>query len=262
MDVLREKISLPANMMRQLISENKMDDLVKSIKEIGIINAITVRKKGDGYELVAGLRRLMAADMLKMEKVPVKVTRAGEELAQKIMVDENRVREDVGPIDEGIFYQELMLKHKWNQKKLAEVFRVSESYISQRIGAMSWPEKLRKAVSEGTIIFSVAREFAKIRNMDELERVMDQAIRSGVSPAVASRWRHEINREEVETEGLDAKGLGSVGHVEDPELAMSCQVCGGGASEIGYRIVRVCNICVEVIKGGQDTGVFRREGEE
>ncbi|MBA7570693.1 hypothetical protein ES708_12446 [subsurface metagenome] len=54
MELSREKIELPASMMRQMVSEAGMEELVRSIKDIGMINPLIVRKKGDGYELVAG----------------------------------------------------------------------------------------------------------------------------------------------------------------------------------------------------------------
>lgn len=261
MDVLREKIKLPKNMMRQMISERDMEDLVKSIKEVGMINPIIVRKIGDEYELVAGLRRLMAVDVLQMEKVYVRVIRVGDEKAERIKMDENKEREDISPVDEGIYFFELMEKFGWNQKQLAERFRVSESYVSQRVGSMGWPDRLKQVVQDGKLIFSVAREFAQIKDLGEMERVIDQAISSGVSPAVASRWRHEINREYLRGEGVGDDEAEALMRGAGPEILYSCQVCGGPGREIGYTVMRVCNNCLGVIKVGQEKGVFVYEQE-
>jgi len=191
-DVLREKIKMPKSMMRQMVSEKDLEDLARSIKEIGIINPIIVRKMGDDYELVAGLRRLMAADVLRMEKVYVRVVRAGDEKAEQIKMDENKEREEINPVDEGMYFYDMMQKFGWNQKQLAGRFRVSESYVSQRVGSMDWPKVLREVVVNGKLTFSVAREFAQIKDLGEMERVIDQAISSGVSPAVVARWRQEL----------------------------------------------------------------------
>ncbi len=262
MDVLREKIELPDSMMRQSVSEKGLEDLVGSIKEIGIINPLTVRKKGEEYELIAGLRRLMAADILKMEKVPVVVKRAGNERAEKIKMAENKAREDVDPIDEGVFFGKLMETLGWKQKKLAEEFRVSESYVSQRISATNWPEILRNAVQGGQLSFSVCREFAGIRFPEELGRVVEQAISSGVTPAVAARWRHEINRGDLRSEALDGEGLESMAGpgVMAPEMLYACQICGG--QEIGYKLIRACKDCLDVIKAGREQGVFAKAETE
>ncbi|MBA7558397.1 Nucleoid occlusion protein [subsurface metagenome] len=256
MDVLREKIELPDNMMRQSVSEKGLEDLMGSIKEIGMINPLTVRKKGEGYELIAGLRRYMAADILKMEKVPVNVKRAGDERAEKIKMAENKAREEVDPIDEGVFFGKLMETFGWKQKQLAERFRVSESYVSQRMSATNWPEILRNAVQGGQLSFSVCREFAGIRFPEELERIVDQAIRGGVTPAVAARWRHEINRGDLRSEEMDGEGVEAMGGVLDPAMLYSCQICGGPGQEIGYKLIRVCKDCLVVIKDGQEQGVF------
>lgn len=262
MDVLREKIKLPESMMRRVISEKDMEELVRSIKEVGMINPIVVRKVGDQYELVAGLRRLMAMDMLKKEKVMVRVMRVGDEKAERIKVDENRAREDINAVDEGAYFAQMMDRFGWNQKQLAEKFCVSESYVSQRIGSADWPDCLKEVVLDGKIIFSVAREFAGIKDEGEMRRVIDQAISSGVSPAVAARWRHEINRENLRAEGQEGGEVETtIGSYGSEEL-FSCEVCGGPGREVGYRIMRVCNNCLEVIKVGQEKGVFVYGEEE
>ncbi|MBA7609573.1 Nucleoid occlusion protein [subsurface metagenome] len=258
MELSIEKIKLPANMMRQMVSERGMEDLVGSIKEIGIVNAITVRKKGEEHELVAGLRRYMAADILKMEKVPVKVVRASDERAEKIKMAENKAREDIDPIDEGAYFEKLMEMFGWKQKELAEKFRVSESYVSQRISAVNWPEILKIPVQEGLLTFSVAREFAGIKYPEELDRVIKQAVESGVTPAVAARWRHNINRGDFSMEGLEGQEAQVAASGAMADLLYSCQICGGPGKEIGYKIVRVCNICIGVIKVGQEEGVFKK----
>lgn len=259
MELSREKIELPVSMMRQLVSEAGMEDLVGSIKEIGMINAITVRKKGEGYELVAGLRRFMAADVLKMDKVPVKVVRASDERAEKIKMAENKAREEIGPIDEGMYFEKLMEMFDWKQKEIAAKFRVSESYVSQRLSAVNWPSILKEPVQSGILTFSVAREFAGIKFPDELPRIIEQAVRSGVTPAVAARWRHEANRENLPQEGLEGEGAGAMAVGGMPGLLYSCQICGGPGRETGYKIIRACNDCLEVIKVGREEGVFIKE---
>lgn len=262
MDVLREKIKLPECMMRQSVGEKDLEDLVKSIKDIGMINPLIVRKSGDDYELIAGMRRLMAADILQMEKVFVRVIRVGDEKAERIKVDENKEREDINPIDEGVYILSMMEKLGLKQKEMAERMRVSESYVSQRIGAVKWPDFLRDAVYADAITFSVAREFAGIKDLGEMERVMEQAVRGGCSPAVAARWRHECNRDYLRAgEGEGQEGE-AVMRGADPELLYSCQVCGGPGQEIGYQIMRVCNNCLAVIKVGQEKGVFQEDFEK
>lgn len=262
MDVLREKIKLPRHMMRRVIGEKELEALVKSIKEVGIINPIVVRKMGDDYELIAGLRRLMAADVLQMETVCVRVVRAGDGRAERIKMDENKERVDINPIDEGEYILSLMKKLGLTQKQMAGRLGVSESYISQRIGAVKWPDFLRDVVCDGKLTFSVAREFAGIKDLGEMRRVIDQAIRSGVSPAVAARWRHEVNREVLKYEGVEIQEGEVVMRGADPSILYSCQICGGPGREVGYQYLRICNKCLGVIKVGQEKGVFVYEEEK
>jgi len=262
MELSREKIRLPENMMRQAVSEQGLENLMLSIKEIGIINPIIVRKVGEEYELVAGLRRYLVAQTLRMEKVYVKVVKASDTRAERIKVDENKEREDIDPIDEGVFFEKLMEMHGWKQKELATVLRVSESYVSQRLSAVNWPEVLRECVKNKELTFSVAREFAGIKNYDEMVRVIGQAISGGVSPAVAARWRQEINRELLKSGGNDSLGDGGMETGQGIEVVVSCQVCGGPGQEIGYKLIRACKTCLEIIQVGREKGVFRQGEQE
>jgi len=257
MDVLLEKIKLADHMMRQKVGDKKMEDLVKSIKRLGIINPIVVRKKGDQYEIVAGFRRFMAAKLAELEKVPVKVIRKDDEIADLITIDENIIREDVDPIDEGEYFSVMIEKHKLTQKALAATTGLSESYISQRMSACNWPEILRNAVKNEEVNFSVAREFAGVKDYDKMVMLLETAIRSGVTPAVASRWKHEANRVglgEGEGEGTGALGEGT-GYGSIPP--MTCQICGGEFGKGGDRNIRSCESCCGIIKIAQEQGAFK-----
>lgn len=247
MDVLLKKIKLPEDMMRQAVSETGLKSLSDSIKAIGFINPLIVRKTAEDYELVAGLRRYMAADMAGIEKVPIKVAKKGKQIIEKIKIDENYLREPINPIDEGIYFEGLINRLKLTQKALAKLSGLSESYISQRIGSQKWPNHLKEVVKDELITFSVAREFSFVDNIGEMNRMITQAINNGCSPAMAARWRKEANRDLIQ------RGSGKL-----TGMAYICHVCGDSIDEKKIKTITACPKCQIIIKQGQEQGIFKR----
>lgn len=261
MNVLLSVIRLPENMSRKSVSEVGLEGLAKSMEEVGLINPIVVRKTKDGYEIVAGFRRYMAASMLKWEKISARVVKVGDNVAEKIKVDENKEREDLNAIEEGTYFESLIKRMEINQKELAGMLKLSEAYISQRIQCVEWPETLKNLVETGQMVFSVARELAKVKNMDDMIRLIDQALKGGVTPAVAGRWRHEANREDLARGEGAVLGVGGPGPGGTAGALGNCHVCGGEYKEGEYQILAVCGDCLAVITAGREKGVFKKEVE-
>lgn len=262
MYVLLTEIEAPSAVMRAGVSEEGMKDLVKSIKENGLINPVVIRKKGGKYELITGYRRMLAHEKLGMEKILVRVVKADDLKAEGMKIDENREREDVNPLDEGVYFLGVMRLQGWNQKELSKAFRYSEAYVSQRVSSIDWPEILRDAIIDGKINFSVARELAGVRDPGELEALVIMAVKSGVTPGVAVRWRQEANRTTNDVTAADDGGVGSQAGVEGRQHKVGCTTCGRGinAGEIGTLVV--CLRCLGLIRTATKEGVFvEKEGE-
>jgi len=96
---------------RKRFSEGKMEELVNSLREKGIIQPILVRSKGDGYEIIAGERRWRAAQILNLEEVPV-IVRSDIDDANSLEISliENIQREELNPVEEAVAYKELIDK--------------------------------------------------------------------------------------------------------------------------------------------------------
>ena len=243
--------------MRQSMSERGLEHLRMSMRAIGLRHPIGVQKKGESYELIHGARRLAAAKMLEWEEIEVDLIEVSDDIVEMIKVMENREREDVNAIDEGMFYKELIQEKGWTQAYLAEILAVSPGFISQRIGSKDWPKTLRDAVIVGALSFTTAREIAGIKDYEHLLYIAHHAAKSGATPTVAREWRRRANldyeekirREEgVETEA-DARAA------QEPE--MNCHTCGerGKVSEV--TTYTVCRKCKELIEEVKRQGTFK-----
>ena len=140
-------IIIPDTLMREVEQNENFTALCQSIEKHGLMNPITVRKVGEGYELIAGYRRTAACQALEMDSVPVRVMNVNDVDAELLKITENLDREEVNPIEEGEYYVQLMEKLKINQTQLCDVLGRSSSYISYRVGSVNWTTEIRQAAS-------------------------------------------------------------------------------------------------------------------
>lgn len=125
---IRKATEIPVNMIRtnrhqprQSFGEQQLIELRDSIKEYGILQPLILRREANGeFLLIAGERRLRAAAMAGLEKVPAIIKEATEEEIELIALVENIQRENLGYIEEAKAYLRLMEKHGINQSALAE----------------------------------------------------------------------------------------------------------------------------------------------
>lgn len=189
--VLLDKITDPAQPLRSEITPESVEDLAKSIAQIGLIEPLVVKKSGEMYEVIAGHRRLVASGIANLVEVPCYIVEADDEQTEMMKAHENLYRENLTPIEEGKYFRWLMDHFKWDAKMIAAKIGKSDAYIYARLSIDEYPEDILAALESGQITIGVARELAQID--DEASRVQytDYAIRSGVSTDVAAAWRQQ-----------------------------------------------------------------------
>jgi len=175
---------------RKNFDTQKFADLVASIKEKGIITPLLVRPKGKTdsgplaratYEVIAGERRLRAANELKMKEVPCTVRNMTDEEAAQIRIIENLQREDVGAIDEAEGYDLMAKKYKFTMDALASKVGKSVSYISGRMKLLSLPQEIKKAISEGIISPGHGLVLSRVKDAGEQKELCKAIIHDKLS---------------------------------------------------------------------------------
>ncbi|MCG8430146.1 MAG: ParB/RepB/Spo0J family partition protein, partial [Candidatus Omnitrophica bacterium] len=112
-DKIRPNILQP----REHFEEQGIDSLAASIREKGVIQPLLVRRKGDSYELIAGERRLRAAQLLNLKDVPVIVKAVDDRDSLELALIENIQRENLNPIEEAHAYQDLLDQFQLAQER-------------------------------------------------------------------------------------------------------------------------------------------------
>jgi ParB/RepB/Spo0J family partition protein len=128
-------------------SDLSLDELTKSIQETGILEPLLVRKNGSFYELLAGSRRLHAAERAGLKTVPVVVMDVSDEKAFEISLTENLQRENLSPLEIGTALNEGVKRFKLSQRQLARKLGKDVAWINRHIQLLSLPKSVRESLT-------------------------------------------------------------------------------------------------------------------
>lgn len=142
---------------RRDFSENEMAELTESVKVQGILQPLLVREAGAGYELIAGERRLRAAKMAGLFKVPILVKNIGDHELLELSIVENIQRQNLNPMEEAEAYQRLLTDFKMTQEKIARQVGKSRSAVANFLRLNQLPEDIKASIKDGLISMGHAR---------------------------------------------------------------------------------------------------------
>lgn len=142
---------------RTYFSPSELEDLIASIKEYGIIQPLVVTQTQEGFELIAGERRLRSAKAAGLEKVPVVVRTANEQEKLELALIENIQRHDLSAVEEARSYKALMESFDLTQDQVAKRLGKSRSAIANTVRLLDLDEEMLQALQEGEITRSHAR---------------------------------------------------------------------------------------------------------
>lgn len=151
---------------RKTFTEERIHELCESIKEVGIIQPLVVRKMGNGYELVAGERRLRAAKAAGLLAVPVVVKQyTDQEVAQATLV-ENIQREDLNVLEEAKAYDQLLVDFRLTQEELAKRMGFSQSTIANKRRLLKLSDEVQELLLAGKLNERQARALLRLDSHD------------------------------------------------------------------------------------------------
>ena len=142
---------------RRKFAQDELAELSQSIQEQGIIQPLVVRQNIDGYELVAGERRLRAAKMAGLTQVPVIIRNLSDAKLLEMSIVENIQREDLNPMEESQAYYQLMTEFNLTQELVAGRVGKSRSAIANYLRLRQLPEQIRETISNNTLSLGHAK---------------------------------------------------------------------------------------------------------
>lgn len=166
---------------RTHFDESALEELSRSIQQLGIIQPITVRKVGDRYELISGERRLKAAKAAGLNTVPAFVREADSEAMLEMAIVENVQREQLNPIETALGYQRLIDECNLTQEQVATKVGKNRSTIANFLRLLNLPPLIQAGLRDGVLTSGHARALLPLEDETLQRSVMDEIAALGMS---------------------------------------------------------------------------------
>ncbi len=177
---------------RKDFSEDALDELAASIRQLGIIQPLTVRALGNGrFELIAGERRLRAARRAGLKKVPAFVREADTETMLEMAIVENVQREDLNPIEVALGYQRLIEEVGLTQEDVAEKVGKNRSTVSNALRLLRLPPRIQASLRDGSLTAGHARALITVEDADVQVQLHRAILDKGLSVRDVERLAKE-----------------------------------------------------------------------
>ncbi len=174
---------------RLAMDETKLEELVVSIRENGVLQPVLVRPHGKGYQLIAGERRLVATQRAGLLRIPAVIRDVPDDKLLELALIENIQRESLNPIEEAQAYQRLMEETHDTQEQIAERLGKDRSTVANSIRLLKLPVSVRNVVAEGKLSPGHARALlASNATPSEMDKIASVIIEKGWSVRETERW--------------------------------------------------------------------------
>ncbi|MFM8922330.1 MAG: ParB/RepB/Spo0J family partition protein [Candidatus Nanopelagicaceae bacterium] len=166
---------------RTIFDQEALQELVASIKEIGILQPPVVRSAGNRYELIMGERRLRAAKLAGLSKIPVIIRQTpNNELLREALI-ENIHRSQLNALEEGAAYSQLLNDFNCTQEELAKKLGRSRTVITNTIRLLNLPTSVQQKVAAGVISAGHARALLGLADAAAIEKLAHRIVAEGLS---------------------------------------------------------------------------------
>ena len=249
-DRLRSSKEIPIELLRpnpyqprQWFDDERLNDLVDSIREKGILQPILVRRAKDSpnaYEIIAGERRWRAAQLAQIHQIPVIIKELTDAEALEVAIIENIQRQDLTAIEEAEGLQRLLAEFGHTQEKLAEVVGKSRSHIANTLRLLQLPQPIRQMLQDGALTAGHARALITARDPIELaKRIVAQGLNVRQTEKLAQEESGEPRPKSK------AAGRGAGAEKDADTLALEQEV----STKLGLK--------VSIQHGGGESGVVQ-----
>jgi ParB family chromosome partitioning protein len=207
-DVLRIPVSMiePNPFQpRTAFDSEALKELSASIKTLGLIQPITVRKTGnEHYQIISGERRYRASIMAGLDMVPAYVRDTDEQGMLEMAIVENIQRENLDPIELALSYQRLMDECKLTQDKLSKRVGKNRVSVANQLRLLKLPAKVQHDLKVGLISVGHAKVLLGVEDPAQQEALCDRIIRGGLSVRQLEERIHSIGKEQKRPAELPA----------------------------------------------------------
>jgi len=175
-DVPVEQVFPSPYQPRTVFDDKRLEELCQTIRVHGVIQPIVVRKVENGYECVAGERRLRAVKRLGHETIPAIIKDMSDSQAASISLIENLQREELTAIEEAMAYQQLIELHQLTQESLAQRLGKGQSTIANKLRLLQLPKRVQEELLQRSITERHARALLSLPSKEQQLQVLQSIL--------------------------------------------------------------------------------------
>lgn len=180
---------------RQDFDEDELAELADSVREVGLLQPIVVRKSGSGYELVMGERRWRAHKLAGLDVIPAIVRSTDETDLLRDALLENLHRTQLNPLEEAAAYRQLLDDFGCTQEELAQRIKRSRPHLSNTLRLLGLPTPVQRRVAAGVLSAGHARAILMLNDPLAQEQLAQRIVAEGLSVRAAEEAATLANRE-------------------------------------------------------------------
>ncbi len=191
---------------RQDFDDTALDELAASIRQLGIIQPITVRALGEGrFEIISGERRLRAAKRAGLGRIPAYVREADTEAMLEMAIVENIQRENLNPVEVALGYHRLLDECGLTQEEVAKKVSKSRSAVANTLRLLKLPPAVLASLRDGTLTGGHARMLVSIEDEEAQGELHARIVEKGLSVRQVEELVRQYRRRLEQKEGGQAK---------------------------------------------------------
>ena len=166
---------------RKVFDDTALQELSQSIKQHGVFTPILVKKSIQGYDLIAGERRLRACKLAGMSDIPAIIVDLNDQEMMEIALLENIQRENLNGIEEAKAYEQLIQRLNYTQEQLANRVGKSREHITNTLRLLKLPEDVQEYVVQKKLSMGHVRALIGLKDENMIRKIAKQAIDQGLS---------------------------------------------------------------------------------
>ncbi len=206
-EIALDQITTNPNQPRREFDPTTLEELANSIREIGIVQPITLRQTGpDSYQIVAGERRWRASQAAGKHTIPAYVRTIDDEHIMEMALVENIQREDLNAIEIALAYSQLLEKEGMTQEKVAERVGKSRVAVANYLRLLKLPAQVQMALQKRTIDMGHARALLSLDSPSQQLEVYEEILRTGASVRQVEEMVRRIKNGEKLKDGRKQAG--------------------------------------------------------
>ncbi len=176
-DLLVDEISPNRLQPRSYFDDKKLEELVTSIEEHGVLQPVVVQKAGSGYELIVGERRWRASKKLGLKKIPAVIREVSDAQSLEIAIIENIHRHDLNPIEEAEAYARLANEFALTQEMVAKKVGKSRTAVANTLRLLKLSRNIKEDLISEKISMGHARALLGLENSKQMETLRKEIIK-------------------------------------------------------------------------------------